>query len=226
MLKKIYGWLHDMTSRPDERGEYSGGCWQDMVRKEALRLCGTVRGRVLEIGCGEGLFLAPLAKENPAPELYGVDNDSGRLIRAEKRFAENDLKNINLSLQEAPNLSFQDEFFDAVVCVNVFFNMPSIEMVKETLARMKRVCTTGGRIIFDFRNSRNLLLTAKYKLARYYDETVKDLPLSTYDPREIERIIKDLNFDVVEKRFIPRFFGSGPRLRGVAPIIMIEARKR
>ena len=219
MLKKIYYWLHRLSSKSQEREEYSSGYWQDAVRTEVLFLCRALAGRALEVGCGEGLFLIPLAKQHQRLEVWGVDNNNTRLNRAKEKSRQDNLTNVHLLLQGASDLAFQDEYFDAVICVNVFFNMESIETVRKTLTQMNRVCKKEGRIIFDFRNSLNPLLRFKYRFARYYDATVKDLPLNTYYPREIESILQDLNLAVVNRKSI------GLAVARFAPITIIEAKK-
>ena len=219
MLKKLYSWFHGMISKPDERGEYSGGHWQDMVRREALAACGGIRGRLLEVGCGEGLFLAAVARANPGAEIYGVDNNMGRIILAKRRIDSFGLKNVTVLLQEAPVINFKDGYFDVAACLNVFYNMPSAEMMEETLAQMKRVCRTGGRIIFDFRNSRNLLIVLKYRFARYYDDTAKNLSLNTYAPGFIKDMVEGLGLEIVSEKPV------GFRFKAFAPVIIVEARK-
>ena len=219
MIKKIYSWFHRATSSPPVRGEYSGGYWQGLVRRETLLLCQGIQGRVLDVGCGEGLFLAELARQKPELKLWGVDNSKQRLELAEKRAREQNLKNITFSLQQAPGLAFEEGFFDAAVCINVFFNMESLASVSQTLSQMKRVCKTGAKIIFDFRNSQNPALRLKYKLARYYDDTVKGLPLKTYSPKQIDAILNELHLGTRGKRRL------GFKLKSLAPIILVEAEK-
>lgn len=221
MLKKIYCCLHRKFSRPEQDGEYSSGYWQERIRQEALILCRGMQGKVLEVGCGEGLFLIPLAKESPHLEIWGIDNSSVRLGQVKQRAQENNLKNISASLQEAATLSFANEYFDAVVCINVFFNLESPALVKQVLQEMKRVCKKSGKIFFDFRNALNPLLLLKYRLARYYDTTVKDLPLRCYRPQQIEVLLKDLDLAVVHKIFI-----DSPLFKQFAPIVIIEAEKK
>lgn len=233
MLTKIYYWFHRLISKPEERGEHSSGYWLDKIRRETLMLCRDIRGKILEIGCGEGFFLMQLAKQNPYLEIWGIDNDSTRLNNAEKESKEKNLKNMHFTLEDATNLSFDDEYFDVVICINVFYNMESIELVRKTLGQMKRVCKKSGRLIFDFRNSLNPLLVLKYRFARYYDGTVKvkNLPLNTYNPEQIESILKNLNLKIVNKKFIPHLFSEsagfiGFSLKRFVPIVIVEAEKR
>ena len=197
MITKIYRWFLKLTSAPGEKGEYSSGYLQDRIRKEALALCNNATGRLLEIGCGEGLFLAQIAEQNRNIEVWGIDNDDARLKAAALR-----LPNVNLSRCDAADLFFKDGYFDTVICINVLFNMRSIDEVKRTLKDMKRVCKPDGCIIFDFRNSLNPFLFIKYRLARYYDNTLKGLPLRTYSPKEVESALKELGMIAVKKRLV------------------------
>ncbi|MDD5347410.1 MAG: class I SAM-dependent methyltransferase, partial [Candidatus Omnitrophica bacterium] len=217
MIRKLYYWFHAMTSRPSERGEYSSGRWQDTVRRQAVAWApGSPGGRLLEIGCGEGLLLAQLAKERPGLSLSGIDNSRERIQRATSRLAG---RAVHLAVEDATRLSFADESFDCCVCINVFFNMPSIEVVRAALAEMKRVSKRNGTFIFDFRNAANPLLVLKYALAPWYDATVKGLPLKTYRLSHMQRLLVELGLQIIETKQV------GAKAGFPAPIIMVKARK-
>jgi len=219
MIEKFYKWLHAATSRPEEAHKYSAGYWQDRVRKVALEMCRRESGRFLEIGCGEGLFLSQLADQNPDTEIWGVDNNPERVKDARKRFEGKNFTKIDISVQEASAISFADGYFDVVICINVLLNMESVETVRKVLAQAGRVCKRSGMIILEFRNSANPMLRIKYALARYYDDTVKDLPLRTYSMEEIESILESLSLKIIDKRYI------GALSKRYAPCIVIEAEK-
>jgi len=219
MIRKIYYWLHRLTSFSEEQGEYSSGYWQDLARKETLKLCKNLKGKVLEVGCGEGLFLAKLAKQNRDLEIWGIDNNKNLLEKAKRRLQENNLSGIQLFLEEATRLSFKDEYFEAVICINVIFNLKDKETVKKVLEEIARVCKKKGRIIIEFRNQENPLLLLKYKLAPLYDATVKDLPLKTYRLKEISSILEELGLAITNKLYL------GFMLKKFAPIIILEVEK-
>ncbi|MDD4940994.1 MAG: class I SAM-dependent methyltransferase [Candidatus Omnitrophica bacterium] len=215
-MNGLYSWMHDKASRSDERGEYSSGVWQDQVRKQALAWCQDAQERVLEVGCGEGLFLSQLRKQNPGLELWGIDTSKSRIEQAAGRISD---PRIHLSVEDAARLPFPDDFFDAALCINVVFNMPSFDTVRDAFVQMSRVVKKGGQVIFDFRNAANPLLAVKYGLAPWYDKTVRDLPLKTYYMRDMDRLLKDLGLEVIEKKFIGTMALFG------ASVIMMNARK-
>lgn len=220
MIRRLYAWLHRLTSPESERGEYSGGYWQYKVRRAALLACRGFSGRLLEVGCGEGLYVAALARQDPQLEIFGVDLDRSLLAKARERVAAGRYERITLSQQDGSGLAFGDGYFDAVVCINVLYNIPTFEAAARIVSQMKRVCKPGGRLLFDFRNARNALLRAQYRFARYYDRTLRDLPLNAYDPEEIEALMRDLDLAVIQERHIG-FPGNR-----YAPIILIEAKKQ
>lgn len=220
MINKFYQWLHQASSRPEERNEYSGGNWQDKVRRSALEMVGRGPQRVLEIGCGEGLFLAQLGKSSPGIELWGVDNNPQRIKQARQRLMALGLDKVHLSCEDGVSINFPGGFFDTVVCINVLFNLPAIEAVMKVFGEMSRVIKPSGRIVFDIRNSANPLLGIKYFLAPYYDPSVKGLPLRTYSGLEAESILDRAGFRVLKKEHL----GFG--FRALSPLIVYLGEKR
>jgi len=220
-INKIYDWLHKRVSVPEERDQPSGGWWHNMVRQEVVGLISKYDGSILEAGCGEGLFLLKAASLKPQVRIFGVDTDLDKLFYARSKFEEKKLRNIRLCYSDAAHIPFKEGLFDAVVCINTFLNMDSIDTVEQVLSEMSRVCKRDGVVIFDFRNSRNPFLNLKYILAPYYDATIKSnkLPLKTYSPVKIKGILDKLNLRIVNKTYMGFF------IRRISPIIIIEARK-
>jgi ubiquinone/menaquinone biosynthesis C-methylase UbiE len=217
MLKRLYYWLYRATSRSDEKGEYSGGRWEGMVRNEAVELCKGAQGKALEIGSGAGLFVLKLAAREPRLEVWGADTVDSMVQYVLQKARDRSLANIHVVLQDGRKLSFADGTFDRVVCINLFLNM-KFELIAELLKEMMRVCNTSGRIIFEFRNSRNLLFVLKYKLAKYYDSSAP-YPLYTYHPRQFTALLRDLGLEAVNTKYL------GFPVKSLAPIILIEAKK-
>src|SRR4030042_6240052 len=220
MLKKAYYWFHKRTSKAGERGEYSAGRWQDMVRSQVLGLMAGGKGNIIDVGCGEGLLLAKLAQEAPSASIYGIDIWEEILEKARIRLRDNNITKVTVSCADASSIPYEDDFFDTVICINVFFNLPSDEVFYKSLGELIRICTPQGKIIFDIRNSANVLLWIKYKLARYYDDTVKDLPLRTYSLKKVLLYLEKHRVKV--NQIVSVGF---PRGR-FAPISVIEAQKQ
>lgn len=217
MIKKVYSWLYKATSRKDERGESFGGMIQGAVREEVLGLCRGSSGKALDIGTGSGLFVMKLAVQNPELKIWSVDTNDEYLDAVAGKMEEKAIGNVHLLHQDAQEMTLDDNNFDLVVCINLFLDM-NMEAVIRVLKEMKRVCKESGRIVFEFRNSRNGLFRLKYKLAKYYDPSAP-YPLYTYSPEQIDEILRNLGLEVTDKKYI------GFSVKSLAPVIIVEARK-
>lgn len=93
--------------------------------------------RVLDVGCGTGLFLGEVIKKSEF--VVGTDFSFEMLAKAKKQtnFA-------SLVLADADNLPFQDGIFDAVVSLTLLQNMPD---PTHTVREMSRVIKPQGKLI-------------------------------------------------------------------------------
>ncbi|MFH1459652.1 MAG: class I SAM-dependent methyltransferase [Candidatus Omnitrophota bacterium] len=219
MIKKIYYFLHKMLSKKNERGEYSAGVWQHTVREQVIALCAQSTGKLLEVGCGEGLLLSEIAKLNHNLEIHGIDIWDEILERAQERFKAGNIQGVKLQQADAAKLPYADRYFDVVICINVFFNLPSDTIFRASLKEISRVCKENAIFIFDIRNCLNPLLYFKYKLARFYDETVANLPLRTYNFSKVQKNLAENGFSILKKINI-----GFPRNQ-FSPIFVIKAKK-
>ncbi|MGI6069856.1 MAG: class I SAM-dependent methyltransferase [Blautia sp.] len=107
----------------------------------AVQSCGIESGmRILDVGCGTGLFTRYLSKGTSNVSYTGLDIDQGFLKEAKSVENGNTVRYVYGSAYEMP---FEDESFDGVVS-HTFFNCA--DRPKEAIAEMKRVCRPGGRI--------------------------------------------------------------------------------
>jgi hypothetical protein len=92
-------------------------------------------------------------------------------------------------------------------------------MFIQSLQEIKRVCKSGGRIMFDMRNGLNPLVRMKYKLVKYYDSTIDSSSLRMHTLKSIEAKVKSLGLMIDKKT--PIGFPRGT----FAPIVMLEVVK-
>lgn len=213
LLEKIYLGFRNLVSEPSERGLSSAGYWQDKLRRNVLDRLSSAEGRLLEIGCGEGLFLEHLSRLNPQVRLFGIERSALGLSDAQRRLN----RNILLVSSDAGRLPFKDASFEWAVGVNLFICVESREVLAGILREAGRVLRPGAKLIIEFRNKGNIFLNLKYGLARYYDSTTEKHPLSTYYKEDVLRILADAGFSVskIEEIDFP--------LKGLAAIFILEA---
>lgn len=96
--------------------------------------------KVLDLGCGEGIFLPALSEtfEN----IFGLDID----IRVAQKIVEYyNLDNVKLYESDIFNNSFDDNSFDIIYAASVLEHFPDREKIIKELARL---LVPGGHLIF------------------------------------------------------------------------------
>ena len=101
--------------------------------------------RILDVGCGTGLFLERLHRAVPGARLAGVDPVPEMLAIARRRLPTlRPDDTADLREAAAERLPFADGEFDAVVSTSVFHY---VRRPEAALAEMRRVLRPGGRLV-------------------------------------------------------------------------------
>lgn len=114
------------------------------------------KGKLLDAGCGGGVFLPELSKKSQ--KLYAVDLHEN--MHHVKRMCQIEDIKANFSSMSIEELAFQDDFFDVITSISV------LEFVKDldkTVSELKRVLKKGGSLIIGF-PVLNYLTNASYYL--------------------------------------------------------------
>lgn len=99
-------------------------------------------GRVLDVGCGHGLFTALMAVASPARSILGVDPSEGKIQIAQGLTAK--LPNVRFfqgTIQEV-----DEGPFDAITILDVLYLLPLEEKVR-ILRRCHELLAPGGRLV-------------------------------------------------------------------------------
>ncbi|GEM_PF-464512 len=110
----------------------------------ALELAPIFAGKkILDYGCGDGTFLALLMNEPARPAVaFGADADPKCVADCQARFAE--MRGLRfLSTEELKAAQF-DNFFDAIVCMEVLEHVIDVDEVLEMIGRL---LTADGIIV-------------------------------------------------------------------------------
>lgn len=95
--------------------------------------------KVLELACGTGQFTEFLS--NNSQYLISSDFSEKMVYEAKKRF---NMDNVSFEVQDATNLSYEDNSFDIVLIANALHVMPNPD---KALKEIKRVLTCDGILI-------------------------------------------------------------------------------
>jgi phosphatidylethanolamine/phosphatidyl-N-methylethanolamine N-methyltransferase len=98
--------------------------------------------RVLEVGVGTGINAALYPRDCA---ITGIDLSESMLEKARERVARKGIRNVRLLEMDAADLKFSDNSFDIVYAPYLISVVPDpVAVARE----MRRVCRSGGRIIF------------------------------------------------------------------------------
>lgn len=170
-----------------------------------------IKGKVLDLGCGNGRFYDSFKKEI---NYTGVDNCKKLIEEAKKRHPES-----KFLKADAFFLPFPDESFDTVFSIAVFHHIPSKKMRKKFLKEAKRVLKKEGKLILTVwkpKNKKLILSLLKFTLLKilflsrldfgdvllpWKDSTGEnkfDRYYHFFSEREIKKLFKETNLKVRE----------------------------
>lgn len=200
--------------------ELSSGILSDRVRDGIVAKVRCYQGDLLEIGCGEGIFLKEImaGEVDSGHRLFGLELFF-RMLAKTQRIIGDDRRRLNFVQAGGEQIPFRDGSFARVVCVNIFYNIPTMALLETIIAEAARVLRKDGVFIFEIRNKYNPLMYFLYHWVGSYDTSIGDLPLNTYFYHEINRILRRHRLQVIDKKgiFIPLWF--------LSPVFIITAKK-
>jgi ubiquinone/menaquinone biosynthesis C-methylase UbiE len=201
-----------LLSTRNERGEPTSA-WFRMAARRIVR--NMVAGRdcpILDVAGREGLLFDP--RVSPlAPGTSVLDIEDAPLREARRCWGGYG----SFVCGDLTRMPFRDCSFQTSVCIGTFYNLPGADTVSAGLREMGRVTRPGGRIICEFRNSRNPLMQFSSAYARKYDSTFGDLPFETYSLETVRHLCADAGLDIV--RIVPRM----PPWKPLALMFIVEA---
>ena len=112
--------------------EYTRTTWRGPYSIEPVKEQLQAGARVLDVGCGNGKMLTPLARAGYA--VTGIDISRGALLP---------LAGCRVAQGDARNLPFKDDSFDGVVCYDVLQHLLEGER-NAAVTEIRRVLAPGG----------------------------------------------------------------------------------
>ncbi|HEY6409686.1 MAG TPA: class I SAM-dependent methyltransferase [Ktedonobacteraceae bacterium] len=109
-------------------------------------------GPLLELACGSGRLLIPLAREGYT--ITGVDTSEKMLTLARERLQEASLSSrVTLVQQDMSTLELSQKFSLAFVALGSFAHLITRKAQQQALAAIRKQLTTGGTFIIDISNA-------------------------------------------------------------------------
>jgi SAM-dependent methyltransferase len=104
------------------------------------------KGRVLDIGCGNGRFLYFLSKMGPY-EIYGSELEGNAASRAKL------IPEIHLNIGRFQDTNYPEDFYSAITLFHVFEHL---QEPKKVLDKINRLLKKDGFLVLSFPNIRSL----------------------------------------------------------------------
>jgi len=108
---------------------------------------------VLEIGCGYGEWMIPLAPM--VGSVSGCDIHPAPIAVAQEKFKQHGAINCRAVVNDGLTLPYDDGVFSLVYSISVFQHLPRA-IVAGYIRETRRVLRPGGRALFHFRNADNV----------------------------------------------------------------------
>jgi ubiquinone/menaquinone biosynthesis C-methylase UbiE len=180
MKRKQHSDEHRVFDSPEQAQKYS-----KMHRKRGIALAKRYArllselgfcdgGKILDDGCGPGIYCIELAKAFPNSEIIGIDLsepmlDIGRQSAEDASVSDR----VRFEIANAESLPFQDSSFDAVVSVNMFHHIGNpLAMVNEVERMLK---PDGILLLADIRRSWVGYFMHPFRSAFTIDEAKEEL---------------------------------------------------
>lgn len=174
-----------------------GYCWARfrILRQRFLDEIGQYlpsRGRVLDIGCGFGLFSLYYASVAPTLELHGLDLNPGRIAMARRAASRLGLGNVLYEVADARDYR-SDGSYDAAYMLDIVHHVEE-ESVRPLLEQLAKAVRSGGRLIIkdvDTRPAYKRWFT--HALDRLMDPRA---PVRYWPSEELQALIEEVGFTV------------------------------
>lgn len=189
-------WVREVFDRASQNYGYDGTSYfVDFGERLIEHLCPKQGWSVLDVACGHGAQLVPLAKAvGKEGRLVGIDLSQKMLDKAKSELAKRNLQ-AQLLKMDAESLDFPDASFDALTCGSALYFFPDPQ---KALREFFRVLKKGGYLalsIFAKTDPRYRWLSERAKALG----ACKNVIVQRFkESDELQRVIKEAGFEKIE----------------------------
>jgi len=141
-------------------------------------------GKLLDVGCGTGFFLAYAERYY---DVHGIDISEYALKEARQR-----ARKAKLSVGDATNLHYENDYFDIVTCFDLLEHLPNPGLA---LQEFRRILRDGGILIIRVPNIESI--GAKWKKEEWFGHRDKT-HVSLLSNEEWMDLLKENEFEILE----------------------------
>jgi len=150
------------------------------------------QGRVLDLGCGFGLFSLYYASVRPSIEIAGIDLNERRIAMAKKAASRLGLANVHYDVGNATDFRGGARF-DAAYMLDIVHHIPS-ETVPPLLEQLAKTLPVRGRLIIKD-------VDARPAWKRWFTHALDKVmdpgtPVRYWEGEELQRLLESTGFTV------------------------------
>ena len=115
------------------------------------------KGNIIDVGCGNGLFIEDALNRTKYIQLYGVDFSKVSVTKNRQHFAKfsKRMRHIVFAVADVCNMvEISSNYFNHVVCMEV---LEHITDTNKLLKELNRICKPGGRIFIIIPNNKSIV---------------------------------------------------------------------
>jgi len=175
--------------------DYLQRIWHRKRFREVALLAEPVGGKVLDVGCADGVFTNIIFKKTKPERIVGVDVVKSTIAWAKKHWRKN--KKMEYRLGDVHDLPFKANTFDAVFALEV---LEHIYNPQKAFGEIQRVLKKGGYAVF-LVPSESILFKIVWFLWRFYGRMVwKDTHIQSFDNSKLSKMVRKAGFTIEEDK--------------------------
>lgn len=173
--------------------------WHTRRFVEVEKLIEPTGGKILDIGCADGVFTKKTLDKSKADKIVGID-----VLPTSVEWAKNHWKNnkkLSFEVGDAHNLKFPANTFDAVVALEVLEHVFDPQKV---LWEIKRVLKKGGYAVFLVPTDSLLFKSIWYFWTKFWRGKIWDhTHIQSFQNESLLNLVKKVGFKIeVDKKFL------------------------
>jgi len=184
------------------RATYHGWAPQRFWHQSRLRISAEMLStqpdmRVLEVGCGSGVFASQVATASQA-RVVGVDANVRAVEFARSQFVH---PNLRFEVGSLSDLSFADQSFERIALLEVIEHIYQYQAL-ELLQALRSLLTPGGRLVISTPNSLSAWPMIEWLLdhLQFVPQMRGEQHVARYHPESLRALIEPLGFRLLESR--------------------------
>lgn len=174
--------------------------WHKRRFEEVSKVIEPTYGKILDIGCADGMFSKVIFDQSKADQLIGID-----VLKSSIKWANNHWSKdarMKFTLGDAHDLKFSSNTFDAVFALEV---LEHVHRPNDVLKEINRLLKKGGYAVFLVPSDSLLFRTIWYLWLHFYPRgwVWRDTHIQTFRNNYLPKICKEVNFKIdIDKKFI------------------------